>query len=416
MTEAEEQAEQHRLRRTTRHLVLSLVAVAIFALAFASLYWWNSHTTPPPPPGPSPTAPSPSATLPPNQETLLIQATTPEGAEGNLVTAVPADTSSATLLPLSADLMVSAGTLPPEPLRMSVASLDSQRPAAVVSATTGVRIDASWRMDRKALAGLVDSVGGVPVTITRRTRFLDDQGLVALTLRPGRQRLSGFAASWYAVGDVPRETTTQSTARFTQVMTRTLRRLPDSDVEIRESLTALGALAPSTIGAQELATYLLDLSRELRTGATRTVLLPVTEVPLRDETPAWLEYEGATPLVRDAVPYALWQAGVDGPPRVLVMAPDGDPGTLGYARDLIASAGLTFVDGRGTAAVAERRTTVQSRGDRELARQVSAALGVDSPRITVAPAVPVTGVPWADVDVVLGRSYVPGAAAGRVLP
>ena len=100
----------------------------------------------------------------------------------------------------------------PEPLRLSVASLDSQRPATLVGATTGIRIDASWRMDRKALAGLVDPAGGVTVMIDRRTRILDDQGAVALTLRPGRQRLSGFAASWYAV-ERSRATTPQPPQR-----------------------------------------------------------------------------------------------------------------------------------------------------------------------------------------------------------
>lgn len=410
MTEADEHAEQHRLRRTTRHLILSVAAVAVFALAFASLYWWTGRSAPQPDPTPAP--PSPSATVAPDQETLLIQATTPVGAEGNMITAVPTDMSSATLLPLPADLMVSAGDVLPEPLRLSVASLDSQRPATLVGATTGIRIDASWRMDRKALAGLVDSVGGVTVMIDRRTRILDDQGAVALTLRPGRQRLSGFAASWYAVGEVPRDDAAAATARFTQVMSSTLRRLPDSDIEIREALTALGALAPSTIGAQELATYLLDLSRALRAGEGQTVLLPVTEVPLRDESPAWLDYAGATPLIRDTVPYALWRAGVDGPARVLVMAPEGDPGILGYVRGRLSAAGLTFVDGRGTDARAQARTVIQSRGDRALGRQVKAALGSPRARLSQVPAVPLTGMPWADADVILGRSYRPEVPDG----
>ena len=226
MTDAEQQAEQHRLRRTTRHLILSLAAVALFAVAFAAIYLWSADKGDPPVPQPSASVTaSASPTVPPvapNRETLLLQATTDAGAVGNLLTGLPPDlpqaTRKATVMPLRSDLIVSAPGTGPEPLLSTVAGLDTQRPAATVSATLGVRVDVSWRMDRKALAGLVDAVGGLPVTLPEPLRIRDETGAVILRLRAGRQRLSGADASWYALGTVRGQSVVATTDRFETVI------------------------------------------------------------------------------------------------------------------------------------------------------------------------------------------------------
>jgi hypothetical protein len=412
VTEAEQQAEEHRLRRTSRHLILSLGAVIGFAVAFAAIYWWAGSNQSPPP-EPTPTAVSPSASTPPvttSPETMLLQATTPEGAVGNIVTALTSDDTDtdavATLLPLRNDLIVSSPQSPPAPLQLTETGLDTLRPAAATAATLGVRIDAYWRMDRKALAGLVDSVGGFPVTISERLRIRDEAGLVALRLRPGKQRLTGTDASWYALGDVRGQSAVQAGDRFTAVVTKTLIRLPASDIEIREALTALGALAPSSIGTQDLATYLLDVSVALRAERSQSVTLPVTELAFGDTSVAWLDYSGATPLLRRSVPYALWQQGVDGPARVLVSAPADGSDVLAMVRTDLTDQNLVFVDGRGTPAPSRARTTILGRGDALATRMVAVALADPDAQSEVVPAEPLRGQPWADVDVVLGTDYV----------
>lgn len=413
MTDAEKQAEEHRLRRTTRHLIFSVVAVAVFAIAFAAVYWWASGRPVDPEPSPPPTSPTstPQPTpVPVDRETLLLQATTPVGAMGNLLTGLPAQPGRrATLLPLRSDLIVSDQRNGPAALSQTVSGFDTLRPAASVSATVGVRVDASWRLDRKALAGLVDSVAGVPVDVDAPLRVRDEAGEVVLRLPPGRLRLSGTQASWYAVGEVRGQSPELATQRFDTVITSTLLRLPPSDVEIRESLTALGALAPSTIGTQELANYLLDLSDALKAGRAVTVDLPVSEISFAGSSASWLDYSGATPILRARMPYALWQAGVDGPARVLVAGPQDPPGTLGYARTALTGAGLIFVDGRGTPTPPERRTSILVRGTVTLAADVKAALGTPRARIETVPVSPLRGEPWADADVVLGSDYDPGA-------
>lgn len=414
----DEEAERHRLRRTTRHLLQSVGAVVLFGLALVGLYFLVPRTPDPPPPVPNPT-PSGSP-VQPQQQTLLIQATTAAGALGSVLTGyAPAAGGSGVLLAVPADLVVAAPGVPPQPLQQTVATIDTLRSATTLAATLGVRVDATWRLDRKALAGLVDSVSGITVTVPSRVRVRDEEDEVVLVLRPGRQRLSGTDASWYAVGSVPEQTDLAATARFDEVLLRTLARLPDSDVAIRESLTALGALAPSTIATQDLATYLRDLSATIRAGALVRGAIPSTQVRLglsRDEdgvttqiTYRWTDYREATPLIRAALPAALWQVGVQGPPRVLVLAEAEQPGWLGYADGALTGAGFVFVDGRGTRHGTGERSHVLGRGSAARAPEAAATLGIPEEQVETSKAQPVpVGRPWADVDVNLGRTWTPG--------
>lgn len=413
----DEEAERHRLRRTTRHLLLSVGAVVLFGLAVLTLYLAMPRSPEPPPPTPDPT-PSGSP-LNPQQQTVLIQATTADGALGSVLTGyAPAAGGSGVLLAVPADLVVSAPGVSPQPLSQTVATLDTLRSATTLAATLGVRVDATWRLDRKALAGLVDSVSGITVTVPSRVRVRDDDGEVVLVVRPGRQRLSGTDASWYAVGAVPEQTDLAATERFDEVLLRTLARLPDSDVAIRESLTALGALAPSTIATQDLATYLRGLAATVRTGALTRRTVPSTEIRLgvqRDEQGAlqelsyrWTDYRAATPLIRTAFPAALWQVGVQGPPRALVLAETDQPGFLGYADGALTGAGFVFVDGRGTPHRTGQHSHVLGRGSVSRAPEAASALGIPGDRVETTRTQPVpVGRPWADVDVNLGRSWKP---------
>lgn len=417
-TADEHQAEARRLRRTGRHLLFSLAAVALFGLAFLAVYLWTPRREPPPP-DPSP-SPSPSPTVVADNLTVLIQASTRNGATGNMVTAVQplAGGSQAVLISLPRDLVVAAPGAEQQLLVDTVASLDTLRPTAAVAATLGLHVDASWRLDRKALAGLVDSVNGVSVEVPRRTRIRDEEGELVVTLRPGVQRLSGTTASWYAVGDVVGGTDLQQAGRFAEVFTKTLARLPDDDLAIRESLTALGTLAPSTIATQDLASYLDELGTAVRSGAVTSATVPTTLVQLGLFGLRWADFTAATPLLRRLLPDSLWRAGADGPPRVLVRVPAGRTGWTGYVRNTLAPAGFVFVDGRGTPGPA-RRTRLLVRGDPVWAQQLERLLTIPRSATTVRPAPtgrPPTGIPWADADLTLGPTYVPGVGDPLAAP
>lgn len=398
--------EAERRRRTTRHLRVSLAAVLLFGLAIVGLYWAANANAPRPGPAPSPTATATGSPPPSASPTLLIQVTGTDGAVGNVMTGVTSETKSAvTWLP--SNLMVSASGMGSRLLRDAQSTFDPRLPESVVAATLGVRVDGAWRIDRKALAGLIDSVGGVTVTVDGRMKVVDASDTVVLSLAPGKRSLSGSAASWYAVGDVPGETDAQASARFQLVFLQTLAKIPNSPVQVRDTLTAMGALARSTIGTQDLAEYLVSLSNSLRLGRAAVFEIPTTATKLRSQTLRWVRYEAATPLLRKALPRAQWRVGGAVPPRVLVMSGLGRPGVIASTRTRLETAGYVFVDGRGTPAPRRAETLVQGRGVGLWAAGAAELLGLPSKSVEISPGGPVSGEPWADVDVVLGDNYAP---------
>ena len=356
---------------------------------------------------PPPSTPPAAVTLEP---TLLIQVTTADGAAGNMLTGVIDDPEpAASLVLLPANLVVASRTAAPRPIRETVLGIDTLRPLETVAETLGVRVDASWRMDRKALAGLVDAFGGVAVAPEVRTVIRDGDGDVVLRLKPGRQTLSGSAASWYAVGPVRGETVDGAVARFRRVMIAVLSQLPADESAIREALTALGSLSPATISTTDLSAYLLDLTAALGTGDFSDDSLPVSVIGSGAGALAWTDYTAATPLLRQRMPWAQWSAGIDGPPRVLVQAPEQPPGLILSARQPLLDQGLVWVDGRGTDVGSPDRSTVRFRPPRSRGLEVAAALELPMrslrPPDTLGPVV--LGRPWADIDVVLARDYRP---------
>lgn len=410
-------AERERLRRTTRHRRLVIGAAAMFAVALVGLSVFVPREGDPP--GPTPTASptgSPTPTL--TQRTVLIQATTDAGARGNMLTGygsgmVPAGV----LVSMPADLVVAAPRSDPEPLLRTVDSFDTLRPAAAVAATLGVRVDAAWRLDRKALAGLVDAVGGITVNLPEVLRLRGDDGAVVLRLPAGVQHLSGTQASWYAVGVVPRQSDVEPAERFQQVVVGTFAQLPQSVLAVRELLTSLGALAPSTIPTQELAEYLYDLAATVRSGGYRHTIVPATLIDVTGPNAArpgyrWVDYARATPLLRRWLPQAQWRPDADGGPRVLVVAPARRPGWIGAADRTLTAAGEIVIDGRGTAHANPPRTRILVRGDRDWGIEVARSLGIPPAQVQqeLEPSTP-TSQPWAQVDVILGQDYVPRSSS-----
>lgn len=400
--------EHARRRRTTRHLMFSAMAVAMFGGAIGALYWSDGET-----PQPSPTvsvSPSPTPTVAAVQPTVLIQASGDSGAEVNLLTALsPEADSRAILISLQPDLMVSAPGTDSESIRTTVSSIDTLRAPSAVSATLGVRVDGSWRLDRKALAGLVDAAGGMTVRSKRVVRIRDGAGEVVLRIRRGDNDLTGAEASWYAVGSANRQSEAAARARGLQVFEHSLAALPNDVTKVRDTLTALGALAPTTIGAQALAEYLVDLGLALRSGDSVSFPVPTTATPIGQTNYQWVDFNRATPKFRRTLPLAQWSTTTGLPPRVLVTSGTHQPGWIGSTRVPIEGLGYVFVDGRGTLIKKAKKTSITVRGIQPWGTNVSAALDLpeDSVGAVAEATTPPSGRPWSDVDVALQADYVP---------
>ena len=404
--------ESDRRRRTARHLLLSLAAVVIFGGAITALAVSNQDDAGPvPSPSSSSSAsPSPSPTLAAQQPTILIQASGDAGASVNLLTALSVQQDpTAIMITLPPDLMVSAPGVDSESIRTTVSSIDTLRAPSAVSATLGVRIDGSWRLDRKALAGLVDAAGGVSVTLTDPVKVRDGSGDVVLNLRAGVTDLTGAQAAWYAVGEVKGEDQTDQTERGLLVFSKSLSALPNSVTNIRETLTSLGALAPTTIGAQALAEYLADYRNAMNEDRIDAFAIPTTSVALGLTVYEWVNFNAATPALRESLPLALWDTAAGSPPRVLVTSGTGQPGLIGSTRVAIEGLGYIFVDGRGTKVKSADTSQVEVRGEEPWGQNVATALGLEPESVTNEPlSEPPQGRPWADVDVELQSDYRPG--------
>lgn len=388
--------------------MLTVMALAMFGGAIGALYWSGGES---PPPSPSASgSPSPTPTVAAVQPTVLIQANGDAGAEVNLLTALTPDaTSQAVLIWLQPDLMVLAPGAASESVRATVSSIDTLRAPSAVSATLGVRVDGSWRIDRKALAGLVDAADGYTVRSKKRILVREGSGDVVVRIKPGKNELTGAEASWYAVGDVRGQSESDARARGLAVMEHSLGELPSDVTKVRDTLTALGALAPTTIGAQTLAEYLVDLGVALRAGKTISFPVPTTVIPIGETNYQWVNFNRATPKFRKTLPLAQWNTNPGRPPRILVMSGTGRPGWIGSTKVAIEGLGYVFVDGRGTPVKKDGETSISVRGIQPWGVALAAALELPAGSVgnVVDGTAPSAGRPWAEVDVVLQADYVP---------
>ena len=399
MSETPQQVEELRRRRTSQLVGASIVIALIFGIALLVLQLSSSNSSPNPDVSPtqSPT------TNPEPLETVMIRVVDESDGEarvaGNMLTGIGTESVvDAVVLPMPDNLVVASNDVSPRPLRRPGAG--PRGSVDTVAATLGVRVDASWNLERKALAGLVDGVGGLFIDVPKRTVVRSNDGEVVDRFPKGRQRMSGTPASWYAVGQVRGQTAQDAMRRFESVMLASLSELPQREADIRQTLTALGALSPSTVPSEELSGYLLKLSGEIADANYQAVSLPVTDIGEL----AWTDYPQATPLLEKVMPENLWAITEVSPPRALVTAQVRPPGLIASTRDALIAVDFEWVDGRAVDVTNTQKTRILVNGPSDWGFTVAEAL--DLPRDTVK----VNGKnskrqALADVEVILGSEY-----------
>ena len=194
---------------------------------------------------PSPTGASTPATAP---ALLLVQALNESGYAINnvLLGTLPAPTQrSPRLAYLPGGLLVD-GPGGPTTLGRTPFSPDTRAAVVAMTDTFAVSVTGGIALDRLALAGLIDAVGGIWINVPERLFIArPDQGL-PLVVAPGWQRFTGISGADYATLLTPGGTQTQVLQRFAAVFAQIIRRLPVSDERLRQVFTNLGSLAPST--------------------------------------------------------------------------------------------------------------------------------------------------------------------------
>lgn len=127
-----------------------------------------------------------------------------------------------------------------------------------ISGALGIPIDGSIFLQRLALAGLVDGVGGVTIDSDNLYR-VSEPGESAQYVRPGSALLTGGAAAGYAMVKSQFETTDQFMNRTNQVLRAVFENQQGDEARVDEVLSALGSLAKSNVPTPSIARIIVEL-------------------------------------------------------------------------------------------------------------------------------------------------------------
>lgn len=127
-----------------------------------------------------------------------------------------------------------------------------------ISGAFGIPIDGSIYLERLALAGLVDGVGGVTIDSDNLYR-VNEPGEAASYVRPGSAVLPGGLAAGYAMVKSKFETTDEFMSRTNQVLRAVFENQQGDEARVDEVLSALGSLAKSNVPTQSIARLIVEL-------------------------------------------------------------------------------------------------------------------------------------------------------------
>lgn len=315
---------------------------------------------------------------------------------GAALLAVGPEETSALLVPSRLVVDVAGGGR--GPLADSVA-LSAQAPGNAVADVLDVRVDGTWLLTEQALAGLVDTVGGITVDVDAEVPA------DGAALAPGAgQQLSGAEAAAFATHLGREEAEAVRLARMEQVVSAVLAELPADPAQIA---TVVGGLEGSrvTLAVEDLADLLAAASRAVDDGSYGATVLPVNEIATGgDEVLYGLDDEAAAQVLASRFADVRREGGDDAV-RVLVQNGFGTPGLGDAARSRLVDEGFRFVGG-GNASTLGRPTSLVlvpsgGRADRDAGLAVADALGLPPDVVAVGQEAPTT----ADVVVVLGADF-----------
>jgi hypothetical protein len=379
-------------------VVLALVGVGLLAWVLGSSLGGDDQA---PEPTTSPTAEA-------SQDTLLIQVRNDAdfGAD-NMIAGVGADLPAAQVL-VPSRLIVDVAGAGQQTLGESARLLDRTASQDALSDLLALRIDGTLSLNRLALAGMVDFVGGITVDVDQPITATDEQtGVETVVVPEGTQLLNGSQAAAYALAWLPDEPEAARLARFSSVMTETVAALPDDALRVEQMLTSLGGSARTTTSTAEVADFLLQMRSGILAGGQQVRVLPTSDI----EAGAGLQVVRVDLAAADAMLATLLPEALlddeESRTRVLVQNGVGTPGLGASARDDLVGAGMVYING-GNAEEFGQPTTQVIIGDataesQQVGAEVAQALGVPPTAVVVSE----DGQNVADVVVILGADFQP---------
>lgn len=128
-----------------------------------------------------------------------------------------------------------------------------------VQVATGIPIDATLRMQRLPLAGLIDSVGGIEIT-SAQGFLVSGEDETPLYVPEGTNFVTGAQAADFATFTVAGAPEADRIARMNQVLTAIFKTLPVDEKRLTEIVESLGAMAGTNVPTADVVSMLIDLS------------------------------------------------------------------------------------------------------------------------------------------------------------
>jgi hypothetical protein len=358
---------------------------------------------------PSGTETPTTSTTADKQKTTLVQLTGTDGtaAASAIVGSTKGDGSAVALLVpsrLNVDVAGSGAMAFGETTTIG----DPEAPSASLTDLLGLRVDDTWTLTKPALAALVDAVGGVQAAVDVDVVDTAPNGAETVVVKAGNQLLKGSEAAAYASYLADGEPEEARLARFDDVLTALLAKLPADETGIGAFLATAGGGSSSNLDQAALAARLAVMRQAAKSGDFVSDVLPVNEIDTGGPVPSYgLNVGDAEAALREKFPGSLQQDAAGGVVRVLVENGVGTPGLVEQARSKLVDAGFQFKNGGNASPFTDQPSSVQvSDGtDESLAegRRVAAALGL--PADSVVPND--RGQTIADVIVILGPDFAP---------
>lgn len=177
----------------------------------------------------------------------------------------------------------------------STETLDINSSARQISAVLDVEIETSWQIDRLAISGLVDSLGGVEIypTSNQTIRVSDDD---FVELHTGQSiKLSGMYASLYAT----QGTAEQQMVAFQKVWEQLM--LHTDGANLKAVLASVGSSSRATIPIPELVQLFEKLQAVQAIGGARVQTLPTIEGTVSGQRGRYLTNAGRNQLISAGV-------------------------------------------------------------------------------------------------------------------
>lgn len=371
----------------SRRLLVAIGILVLFLVLVVLAVVLRSSATPEPDPVPSPTS---SAPVTPTQNTMLVAVRD----DNSLITdsVVLGSVARANSTPTGSWLSVQPG------LAIAVNSSGSvslsQRgpfsPADVSREVTnelGFTVDGAFILDRLAFAALVDSVGGVTVNSPVPIVVVDADGKTTVVVKAGKRKIFGPAAAQYVIALNPNEEQAGRMARFDDVWSQVLLKLPGNLDKVRSIVGSLGSLSRISLTPEQVSQGLLDAQTSL-TAKTMTMGTPSAQVAGTGSTAIYTVIPvGTQPTVERLFGISVLVPGTNGAvPRVRVFAAGATYDSLDDAQTAFTTNGLSLVWGGQLEPLAKSQIFIPNESARATGDQVAKTLGLPTTMVTIDPA------------------------------